>query len=113
MIMDNVGYYTQRLNPRCMPSLLNMGWKGIGIDSGVDITKTMKKYTTGFVQGNFDEKLMLLSTEECRTQINLFLDKMETVDRTGWVCGLGHGINKETPERNVQMFVDMVRARFK
>tara|TARA_B110000240_G_scaffold70180_1_gene79812 strand:+ start:330 stop:1307 length:978 start_codon:yes stop_codon:yes gene_type:complete len=114
MIMANVGYYTQHLNPKCMPSLLKMEWKGIGIDSGVDITKTMKKYTTGFVQGNFDEKLMLLSsTMECRKEINLFLDKMETVDRTGWICGLGHGIQKTTPEENVKLFVDMVRERFK
>jgi uroporphyrinogen decarboxylase len=50
---------------------------------------------------------------ECRKEINLFLDKMETVDRTGWICGLGHGIQKTTPEENVKLFVDMVRERFK
>jgi len=37
---------------------------------------------------------------------------MERVDRTGWICGLGHGITKETPEDNVRMFVDMVKERF-
>ena len=37
---------------------------------------------------------------------------MEHVDRTGWICGLGHGIIKTTPEKNIQMFVNMVRERF-
>jgi uroporphyrinogen decarboxylase len=54
----------------------------------------------------------LLPKEECRSHIEDFLNTMQTVDRTGWVCGLGHGIHKTTPEENVQMFVRMVRERF-
>ena len=112
MVGDHVGYYTQHLNPKCMPSLLKMGWKGIGVDSTVDISKTMNKYKDGFVQGNFDEQLLLLPYLECKEQIRLFLSKMDTVDRTGWVCGLGHGINKLTPEAHVELFVDMVRSHY-
>ena len=37
-----------------------MGWVGLGVDSTVDITHTFKKYKDGFIQGNFDEKLLLL-----------------------------------------------------
>ena len=62
---------------------------------------------------NFDEKLLLLPKEECRSHIEDFLNTMQTVDHTGWVCGLGHGIHKTTPEENVKMFVRMVRERFK
>ena len=112
MVGEHVGYYTQHLNPKCMPSLLKMGWKGIGVDSTVDISKTMNKYKDGFVQGNFDEQLLLLPYLECKEQIRLFLSKMDTVDRTGWVCGLGHGINKLTPEAHVELFVDMVRSHY-
>ena len=112
MVGEHVGYYTQHLNTKCMPSLLKMGWKGIGVDSTVDISKTMNKYKDGFVQGNFDEQLLLLPYLECKEQIRLFLSKMDTVDRTGWVCGLGHGINKLTPEAHVELFVDMVRSHY-
>ena len=30
----------------------------------------------------------------------------------GWICGLGHGINKNTPERNVHLFVENIRKNF-
>ena len=55
---------------------------------------------------------MLLPSSYLRKEINEWLDGMERVDRTGWICGLGHGITKETPEDNVRMFVDMVKERF-
>ena len=38
---------------------------------------------------------------------------MEAVDNTGWVCGLGHGIDKTTPEENVKLFVRLVREKYK
>jgi uroporphyrinogen-III decarboxylase len=47
-----------------------------------------------------------------KKEISEWLDSMERIDRTGWICGLGHGIHKETPEDNVKLFVDMVRERF-
>ena len=80
--------------------------------STVNITNTFKKYKDGFIQGNFDEKLLMLPEKECREHIEDFLNTMQTVDRKGWICGLGHGIHKETPEANVAMFVRMVRERF-
>ena len=112
LIQTDTGYYTQHLNKRCLPTLYRMGWAGIGVDSTVDITNTFSKYKDGFIQGNFDEKLLLLPREECRAHIEDFLNTMQAVDHTGWICGLGHGIQKITPEENVQMFVRMVRERF-
>ena len=112
LIQSDTGYYTKQLNSRCLPTLYKMGWAGIGIDSTVDITNTFKKYKDGFIQGNFDEQLLLLPREECRSHIEQFLNTMQTFDTTGWVCGLGHGIYKTTPEENVRMFVRMVRERF-
>jgi len=109
LILENTGYYTKELNKRCLPTLYKMGWSGIGIDCTVDITNTFKKYKNGFIQGNFDEKLLLLPRDECREHIKEFLNKIKNIDTTGWVCGLGHGITKTTPEENVTMFVRMVR----
>ena len=112
MIQPDTGYYTQYLNSKCLPTLYKMGWAGIGVDSTVDITKTFKKYKDGFIQGNFDEKLLLLPKQECKAHIEEYINTLQAVDHTGWVCGLGHGITKETPEENVQMFVEMIRERF-
>ena len=55
-----------------------MGWAGIGIDSTVDIANTFKKYKDGFIQGNFDEQLLLLPKEECRSHIEEFLNTMQS-----------------------------------
>ena len=47
-------------------------------------------------------------------EINLYCDKIKNYGSIkGWVCGLGHGINKETPEKNVHLFIDIIRKRFK
>ena len=32
--------------------------------------------------------------------------------KAGGICGLGHGILKETPEENVKTFVKMIREAF-
>mgnify|MGYP000664490049 CR=1 FL=1 len=38
-------------------------------------------------------------------EINIYCDKIENFGSIkGWVCGLGHGINKSTPEKNVHLF---------
>ena len=61
-----------------------------------------------FVTGCLSERYK----PDLEKEITEWLDSMEHVDRTGWVCGLGHGIHKETPEANVKLFVDMVRERY-
>ena len=113
LIKEDVGYYTKQLNKRCLPTLYKMNWSGLGLDSSVDIIHAFKKYKKGFIQGNFDESLLLQDEQECRKSIQQFLEKMEVVDKRGWICGLGHGINKTTPEENVKLFVRLVREKYK
>ena len=46
-------------------------------------------------------------------EINEYCDSICKIDNTaGWVCGLGHGINKNTPEENVHLFIAIIRKRF-
>tara|TARA_B100000886_G_scaffold328633_1_gene277202 strand:+ start:471 stop:1448 length:978 start_codon:yes stop_codon:yes gene_type:complete len=110
----NVGYYSRNLpGIDCLDEICEIFVGGVGVDHNVDINDVLtRRFLSGFVQGNFDESKMLLPEQECRKEIHKFCDKLENVDRTGWVCGLGHGINKHTPEENVHMFIDIVRSRF-
>ena len=39
--------------------------------------------------------------------------KLSVKERAGWVCGLGHGILKTTPEENVKYFIKTIRETFK
>ena len=38
--------------------------------------------------------------------------KLTSKERRGWICGLGHGINKNTNEENVHLFIKTIRERF-
>jgi uroporphyrinogen decarboxylase len=110
-IIGGVGYYGRGIPNGSLPKIKKMEFAGIGIDSTEDLPKALKTYTNGFVQGNFNEKHMLLEPKLFRYELDKWLEELEDVDTTGWVCGLGHGIIKETNERNVAEFIDKIRTR--
>lgn len=105
-------YYSRTLPYNSLQKVIDLGFAGIGVDSTQDLNKTLQKVNNGFVQGNFDEKLLLQPSETIlRYEIKKWLDTIE--DPTGWVCGLGHGILKETPAKNVTTFVETVRNYYR
>ena len=56
---------------------------------------------------------MLLDTDNFRDQLSIYIETIKSIqNKDGWVCGLGHGINKETPEKNVHLFVEKIRKAF-
>ena len=88
---------------------------GMGLDSNIDIRDYFKKTTNGFVQGNFSEHLLTLPHEEFLPKLDIFINQMSDLapeDRAGWVCGLGHGVLKTTPQENVKEFVQRIREAF-
>ena len=109
--IENTAYYARTLPYNSLNKVIDIRFAGIGVDSTVDLNKTLKKVEHGFVQGNFDEKLLLQDSDTIlRYEIKKWLDTIE--DPRGWVCGLGHGILKETPTKNIKMFVQMVRNHY-
>ena len=86
---------------------------GFGFDASINLEYIFKNSKNGFVQGNFDEKFMLLNTDQFKQQVQGYTQLMKTIEnRDGWVCGLGHGIQKETPEKNVHLFIENIRKGF-
>ena len=95
---------------------MKLNFSGLGCDSKNDLTNLLKVKQQGFIQGNFDEKKMLLNKRELKEQLLIYCEALLKLDfdqRAGWVCGLGHGINKDTPEENVHLFVKIIRENFK
>ena len=87
----------------------------MGIDSNVDLRDYFKKTSHGFVQGNFSEHFLTLPHEEFLPKLDTFIEQMSALspdERSGWVCGLGHGVLKTTPQENVKEFVQKIRASF-
>jgi uroporphyrinogen decarboxylase len=69
----------------------------------------MDIFPHGFVQGNFDQALLLSEPDELKRRLTKYLEALLPHDRSGWICGLGHGVLPGTPEQNVRLFVDTVR----
>ena len=92
---------------------MKFSFAGFGFDKSVNLKNIFENSTLGFVQGNFDEKLMLLNSDNFKNELSNYIESMKSIEnKDGWVCGLGHGINKETPENNVHLFIENIRKAF-
>ena len=90
------------------------GFAGIGVDHNWDLRHAFSMFPHGFVQGNFDQNLLRDSRAvDLKQQLENFLEPLLTQERTGWICGLGHGVLPQTPEENVRLFVNKVREALK
>jgi uroporphyrinogen decarboxylase len=106
-----LGYYSKGTSPGHLDhsSITDGGWAGVGVDHSWDLREAFGCFPGGFVQGNFDQNLLLTSTNELKRNLEGFLSPLLKHDRTGWICGLGHGVLPTTPEENVRLFVNTVR----
>jgi len=113
LAMPDTAYYSRNLPRKCIGTVLEEDWGGIGVDSKLDMIDCLKTVDKGFVQGNFDEQKMLLPKHKFMYEIERYCDDIRAsrVDTSGWVCGLGHGIDKTTPEEHVHLFIETVRNR--
>ena len=110
---NKVGYYARGKTYNEISFLSDLPFAGLGVDNGVNMQHIFLNSKFGFIQGNFDEKNLLLDTKELENELHIFSESMKNMDNSdGWVCGLGHGINKATPEKNVHVFIETIRKKF-
>ena len=111
---SKIGYYVRGKQFNDIKHLLELPFAGIGIDSSMNLKNLFTDFKQGFIQGNFDEKKLLLDTQNLTEELDKFSDNLNSFENlNGWVCGLGHGINKNTPEKNVHLFIETIRKKFK
>ena len=88
---------------------------GLGIDSNHSLGNYFSNSREGFIQGNFDEKVMTQPQNIMEKKLEKFIEEISSFSaeqRVGWVCGLGHGVLKTTPEDNIRLFVKKIRESF-
>lgn len=111
---NKIGYYCRGKNKEEVKLITNFPFAGLGIDHNLDIVDFFSSSNQGFIQGNFDESKMLIDENNLTKEVNFYCDQIQNYGSIrGWVCGLGHGINKATPEKNVHLFIEIIRKRFK
>jgi uroporphyrinogen decarboxylase len=109
-----LGYYSKGTTPDHFTSeaFKKISWAGRGFDHRFDLTQQLRQNQKGFIQGNFDQSLLHLEAGDFSKVLNDYLKPFKDMapeDRSGWVCGLGHGVLPKTPEANVKNFVQTVR----
>ena len=110
---NKVGYYSRGKEIKELIPVMNLPLAGIGYDHNILLSDVFLKSNMGFVQGNFDENLMLLNESDFLLELKSFIQRIKSIENiNGWVCGLGHGINKNTPEKNVHLFIENIRKEF-
>jgi uroporphyrinogen decarboxylase len=108
---SRIGYYSKGTQPAHLrQTLFTEGdLAGVGVDSLWNMSDALDTFRKGFVQGNFDQALLLSEPDELKRRLTRYLEALVHHDRSGWICGLGHGVLPGTPEANVKLFVDTVR----
>jgi uroporphyrinogen decarboxylase len=108
---SRVGYYSKGTQSAHLgaPVFADSGLAGIGVDSRWNMSEALDLFPNGFVQGNFDQALLLCERYELKQHLTRYLEPLANQRRPGWICGLGHGVLPGTPEDNVRLFVDTVR----
>ncbi len=111
-----IGYYSKGTQPVFFnKEFTDLPWAGQGFDHRCYLPASFKIQNKGFVQGNFDQSLLFMEPGDFKRELNNFLapfKDMTLQERAGWVCGLGHGVLPQTPERNVKQFIETVREVF-
>ena len=89
---------------------------GIGVDQNKTLSYWLNNTNTGFIQGNFNPETLSKPLDDFKRDFDEYIRQVESMseeERSGWVCGLGHGVLKTTPEENVHFFVRKIREIFR
>src|SRR5437762_8580051 len=74
---SRIGYYSKGTQPAHLAHSLfrDTALAGIGVDHRWDLIEACKTFSGGFVQGNFDQSLLLSDRSEMRRHLRAFLER--------------------------------------
>lgn len=110
-----IGYYAKGLSNENYLKLCKLDFPGFGCDNSIDLKNLLENNHNKFFQGNFDQNNLLLNLNDFKMKLNDFCNNfisLSSKQRAGWICGLGHGINKDTNEEHVHIFIETIRKTF-
>lgn len=111
-----VTYYSRHTGPDHWRRLVELPIACFGVDWHHPMPRVLEQLGgRGAVQGNVDPEWLLLAPGELDARLRRFFTEMSSVPadlRAGWICGLGHGVLQQTPEKNVHLFLRLQREFF-
>lgn len=113
---QQLGYYAKGVQLSHVQDLIaDSRWAGFGFDHHWSLPERLRERKFGFVQGNFDQALLLTDEDQFKALLKNYVAEIKQLsveERRGWVSGLGHGVLPGTPERAVKAMVDYIREEF-
>jgi len=114
---NQIGYYTKAGTRDQIYSINNIqNLAGFGIDHRFRMESILQEgFAKGFVQGNFDQSLFFLPTDDFKKALKNYLapiKELSNQQRAGWVSALGHGVLPLTPENHIKYMVEFIRETF-
>jgi uroporphyrinogen decarboxylase len=111
-----VTYYSRGTGPAHWDQLRHLPFQCLGVDWRHDIADVLANYGERWcIQGNVDPEWLHLPYAELERQLTDWFGHIRALPaalRSGWICGLGHGVLQRTPEANVRRFVTLQREIF-
>ena len=114
---NQVAYFCKE-NPILVDPKSNLKYQLAGMVYGENegLETILPKLESGFLQGNFDPKNLLLPEKEFQFEVDNFIKifrNLSDTERSGWVCSLSHGVLPKARENNVRYFIEKVRSDFR
>jgi uroporphyrinogen decarboxylase len=118
MFPNKLGYYSKgTMGGYFSKDFFQAPWAGLGFDHRWNLPSLIKNLNSTyknpfFIQGNFDQALLHQEPADFEKSLKNYLKPFKDLpenERARWVCGLGHGVLPNTPERNVHKFIEIVR----
>ncbi len=109
-------YYSRDTGPAHWAALRGIDFQCLGIDWRHDLAEVLRSQGDQWsVQGNIDPQWLLLPAAELERRLRESFERLLELPatlRSGWVCGLGHGVLQTTPEENVRLALKVQREMF-
>jgi uroporphyrinogen decarboxylase len=109
-------YYSRDTGPAHWQSLREIDLQCLGVDwrqDLIDVLHAQRGHCS--VQGNIDPHWLLLPPTQLEPRLRDYFARLldqPAALRTGWICGLGHGVLQTTPEANVHLALRIQREMF-
>ena len=77
---NKIGYYSRGKNWEDLNSAINFPFAGFGYDHIIDLSSVFKDQNSGFIQGNFNEQLILNETDIFLDDLKKFIEQMKSMN---------------------------------
>tara|TARA_Y100000996_G_scaffold413506_1_gene401910 strand:+ start:7145 stop:8161 length:1017 start_codon:yes stop_codon:yes gene_type:complete len=112
---NKIGYFTKNISSNKFQELKKIKeLKLVVLGTQHNIFEQLPN-TEFSLQGNFSNELLAISDkDDFKSALDEYLNlclNYSSEKRTGWIASLDHGVQKITPETNIHLFIEKIRAK--